>query len=126
MPNINNTLYPPQIPTYQDGFLTTETCRVYFSLSPYNSYNEIRQYAQVTVSNQNTNQSVLSFDLYPNEIKICEVKLDDTRSSDKYYIEISPGDLTNGFEINQYYKVQIRCFSDGNRQRKSESAAQQV
>lgn len=111
MPNINNTLYPPQIPTYQDGFLTTETCRVYFSLSPYNSYNEIRQYAQVTVSNQNTNQSVLSFDLYPNEIKICEVKLDDTRSSDKYYIEINPGDLTNGFEINQYYKVQIRFTS---------------
>ena len=108
--NIMN-LYPPQMPTYQDAFLATETCRIYFSLSIYNSFNEINKNAQVTVSNQQTNKSVLSGTKYPNEIKLCEVKRDAARASDQYYIEIFPADLENGFEINQYYKVQIRFTS---------------
>lgn len=108
--NIMN-LYPPQIPTYQDAFLTTETCRVYFSLSIYNSFSEINKNAQVTVSNQQTNKSVLAQTKYPNEIKLCEVKRDAARASDQYYIEILPADIQNGFEINQYYKVQIRFTS---------------
>lgn len=108
--NIMN-LYPPQMPTYQDAFLATETCRIYFSLSIYNSFNEINKNAQVTVSNQQTNKSVLAQAKYPNEIKLCEVKRDAARASDQYYIEIFPADLDNGFEINQYYKVQIRFTS---------------
>ena len=108
--NIMN-LYPPQMPTYQDAFLATETCRIYFSLSIYNSFNEINKNAQVTVSNQQTNKSVLAQAKYPNEIKLCEVKRDAARASDQYYIEIFPADLENGFEINQYYKVQIRFTS---------------
>ena len=108
--NIMN-LYPPQMPTYQDAFLVTETCRIYFSLSIYNSFNEINKNAQVTVSNQQTNKSVLAQAKYPNEIKLCEVKRDAARASDQYYIEIFPADLENGFEINQYYKVQIRFTS---------------
>ena len=108
--NIMN-LYPPQMPTYQDAFLATETCRIYFSLSIYNSFNEINKNAQVTVSNQQTNKSVLLGTKYPNEIKLCEVKRDAARASDQYYIEIFPADLENGFEINQYYKVQIRFTS---------------
>lgn len=108
--NIMN-LYPPQMPTYQDAFLATETCRVYFSLSIYNSFNEINKNAQVTVSNQQTNKSVLAQTKYPNEIKLCEVKRDAARASDQYYIEILPADIQNGFEINQFYKVQIRFTS---------------
>ena len=111
MANLNITLYPPQIPTYQNAFVLTSKCRIYFSLSIYNSYKDIQNNAQVTVSNQNTNQSVLSLIKYPNEIKLCDVKIDNTKSSDKYYIEIEPEDLQNGFQINQYYKVQIRFTS---------------
>lgn len=111
MANLNITLYPPQIPTYQNAFVLTSKCRIYFSLSIYNNYKDIQNNAQVTVSNQNTNQSVLSLTKYPNEIKLCDVKIDNTKSSDKYYIEIEPGDLQNGFQINQYYKVQIRFTS---------------
>lgn len=111
MSNLNITLYPPQIPTYQNAFVLTSKCRIYFSLSIYNSYKDIQNNAQVTVSNQNTNQSVLSLTKYPNEIKLCDVKIDNTKSSDKYYIEIEPEDLQNGFQINQYYKVQIRFTS---------------
>ena len=111
MANLNTTLYPPQIPTYQNAFVLTSKCRIYFSLSIYNSYKDIQNNAQVTVSNQNTNQSVLSLTKYPNEIKLCDVKIDNTKNSDKYYIEIEPSDLQNGFQINQYYKVQIRFTS---------------
>lgn len=111
MANLNITLYPPQIPTYQNAFVLTSKCRIYFSLSIYNSYKDIQNNAQVTVSNQNTNQSVLSLTKYPNEIKLCDVKIDNTKSSDKYYIEIESEDLQNGFQINQYYKVQIRFTS---------------
>lgn len=111
MANLNITLYPPQIPTYQNAFVLTSKCRIYFSLSIYNSYKDIQNNAQVTVSNQNTNQSVLSLTKYPNEIKLCDVKIDNTKNSDKYYIEIEPEDLQNGFQINQYYKVQIRFTS---------------
>lgn len=111
MANLNITLYPPQIPTYQNAFVLTSKCRIYFSLSIYNNYKDIQNNAQVTVSNQNTNQSVLSLTKYPNEIKLCDVKIDNTKSSDKYYIEIEPEDLQNGFQINQYYKVQIRFTS---------------
>lgn len=111
MANLNITLYPPQIPTYQNAFVLTSKCRIYFSLSIYNSYKDIQNNAQVTVSNQNTNQSVLSLTKYPNEIKLCDVKIDNTKSSDRYYIEIKPEDLQDGFQINQYYKVQIRFTS---------------
>ena len=111
MANLNITLYPPQIPTYQNAFVLTSKCRIYFSLSIYNNYKDIQNNAQVTVSNQNTNQSVLSLTKYPNEIKLCDVKIDNTKSSDKYYIEIEPEDLQDGFQINQYYKVQIRFTS---------------
>ena len=111
MANLSINLYPPQIPTYQNAFVLTSTCRVYFSLSVYNSYKEILNNAQVTVANQNTNKSALSIEKYPNEIKLCDVKIDNTKNSDKYYIEISPSDLQNGFQINQYYKVQIRFTS---------------
>lgn len=111
MANLNITLYPPQVPTYQNAFVLTSKCRIYFSLSIYNSYKDIQNNAQVTVSNQNTNQSVLSLTKYPNGIKLCDVKIDNTKSSDKYYIEIEPEDLQNGFQINQYYKVQIRFTS---------------
>lgn len=122
MANLNITLYPPQIPTYQNAFVLTSKCRIYFSLSIYNSYKDIQNNAQITVSNQNTNQSVLSLTKYPNEIKLCNVKIDNTKSSDKYYIEIEPEDLQNGFQINQYYKVQIR-FTSANAPTPPDSAA---
>lgn len=111
MANVNNTLYPPIIPTYQPAFLKDTICKIYFSLSSYNSYDEIKSQAQVTVSSQFTNQSVLKPALYPNNIKLCAVQIDSTKTSNKYYIEVAPSDLINGFEINQYYKVQIRFTS---------------
>ena len=111
---VNINLYPPVADVYMPAFLIgssdiqKNTCRVYFSISLYNSFSDIKN-AQVTVANQNTNLSVLNKSKYPCEIMLTEIKTDLTRiSEDRYYIEIKPDDIEEGFQINQYYKVQIR------------------
>ena len=116
---VNINLYPPVMETYMPAFLIgssdiqKNTCRVYFSISLYNSLNDIKN-AQVIVANQNTNLSVLNKSKYPCEIMLTDIKTDLTRvSDDKYYIEIKTSDIEEGFEINQYYKVQIRFTAAG-------------
>ena len=60
-----NNLYPPVVDTYAPAFLIDsgntrkDTCRVYFSISAFNVLRDI-MHAQVTVSNQYTNISVLN------------------------------------------------------------------
>ena len=116
---VNINLYPPVMDTYTPAFLVgssdiqKNTCRVYFSISLYNSLNDIKN-AQVIVANQNTNLSVLDKSKYPCEIMLTDIKTDLTRvSDDKYYIEIKTSDIEEGFQINQYYKVQIRFTAAG-------------
>lgn len=116
---VNINLYPPVVDTYMPAFLVgssdiqKNTCRVYFSISLYNSLNDIKN-AQVTVANQNTNLSVLDKSKYPCEIMLTDIKTDLTRvSDDKYYIEIKTSDIEEGFQTNQYYKVQIRFTAAG-------------
>ena len=116
---VNINLFPPVLDTYMPAFLIgssdiqKNTCRVYFSISLYNSLNDIKN-AQVTVANQNTNLSVLDKGKYPCEIMLTDIKTDLTRvSDDKYYIEIRTSDIEEGFQINQYYKVQIRFTAAG-------------
>ena len=87
-------------------------CRIYFNISAYNTIEEIL-HAQVTVRNQYTNKSSLNTDKYPCEIALKEIHYDETRTSDdKYYIELRPEDMEdNNFDIDTYYKVQIRFTS---------------
>ena len=110
--NIN--LYPPIVETYIPAFLIgsdtdKDICRVYFTLSMFNITAEIAN-VQVSVRNQYTNLSVLSKTKYPSEIMIAALQEDAIRTSDdRYYIEIKKTDIQGGdFEINQYYKVQLR------------------
>lgn len=115
---ILNNLYPPIVDTYMPAFLVDSAslaknvCRVYFSISLYNSLSDIKN-AQVTIYDQNTNISVLKEKSYPCSIMLTNIYEDVTRTSDdKYYIEIKKSDIENEqFEINRYYKVQIRFTS---------------
>lgn len=115
---ILNNLYPPIMNTYAPAFLidsnsaAANTCKVYFSFSAYNTIADIK-YAQVTISTQNTNTSALNPEKYPSGIMLSNVFVDNTRKTDdKYYIKITKADMLNEkFEINQYYKVQIRFTS---------------
>lgn len=111
---VNINLFPPIVETYMPAFLIESSniqkniCRVYFSISLYNNLSDIKN-VQVTVTNQNTNLSVLNKNKYPCEIMLTNIKTDLTKTSDnKYYIEIKTSDIEEGFQINQYYKVQIR------------------
>lgn len=102
-----NNLYPPIIDTYMPAFVKDKGCRVYFSLSQYNSFEDIAN-VQVSVVNQNTNMSALST-LHPTGIKLSTLYEDTTIDrDDRYYVMIYPGDMQNGFELNQFYKVQLR------------------
>lgn len=106
-------LYPPIVDTYMPAFLYTESCKIYFSLSPYNSFNDIK-YAQVVLTYQNSNLTALNSKHYPNEIKVCDMVEDNTigNTNKKYYITINQNDLNDeSFLINNYYKVQIRFVS---------------
>ena len=111
-------LYPPIVDTFMPAFLirtginnVSESCRVYFSLSIYNSASEIGN-VQVTVTNQDTNISALNKNYYPSEImlKLLQTETDAEKiSNGQYYIEINPQDIEGGgFKINTYYKVQLR------------------
>ena len=112
---VNNNLYPPIVATYMPAFLINsgdivkDTCRVYFSISSYNSLSDFKN-AQITVADQNTNRTVLSESKYPCGIMLTPLYEDLTKESDdRFYIDIKKTDLIGGnFEINKYYKVQIR------------------
>lgn len=114
MPGIMNNLYPAVVSTYMPAFVRTTACRVYFSLSIYNSVEEIKN-VQVIVNNQNTNLSALSEKLYPTGIKIANLQVDnDVVGDSKYFVTIEPEDLQSGvFELNQFYKVQLRFTGVG-------------
>lgn len=114
MPGIGNNLYPPIVDTYMPAFIRTTACRIYFSLSIYNSAEEIKN-VQIVISNQNTNLSALTSSLYPAGIKLATLQKDESRDGDdKYFVTINPEDLQSGvFELNQYYKVQLRFTGVG-------------
>ena len=69
---ININLYPPIVNTYMPAFLVDDVCRVYFSLSQYNIIEDIEN-VQVTLRNQNTNDSMLNRSKYPSEVKIASL-----------------------------------------------------
>lgn len=111
---ININLYPPIVDTYVPSFLVDsgtdkDICRIYFTLSQFNTMEDIAN-IQVTVRSQYTNLSVLDKSKYPSEIMITNIQEDITKTSDdRYYIELNKTDIQGGkFEINQYYKVQMR------------------
>lgn len=105
-----STLYPPIIDTYMPAFVATSSaCRVYFSLSKYNSINDIKS-IWVTVNNQFTNESVLNTSTGLKAFNTSNlIWIDESRNGDdKYYITLNNSDIIDGWTLNQLYKVQIR------------------
>ena len=111
--SISNNLYPPIINTYMPAFIQNQPCRVYFSLSDFNKYEDVKNNVQVMINDKNTNQSVLNSTLYPAGIKITSLNEDKNISSNmRYYIDILPSELREAeFKTNRFYKVQIRFTS---------------
>lgn len=111
---VNNNLYPPLVETYAPTFLidsgitNQDVCIIPFSLSAYNTTEDIGENAvQVIVSYQNTNKNALSLSEWPSGVMLTSANFkEDGRTGE---IHIHKKDLeNNGFNINQYYKIQIR------------------
>jgi len=109
---ITSGLYPPLVSDTIPSFIRTKTCKIYFSLSVYNSPNDI-QNVQISLINQQTNASAFKTSLYPSGIKLTDMIYDsDAKGDYNYYIQIPTSDLINEeFELNQFYKVQMRFTS---------------
>lgn len=111
--SISNNLYPPIINTYMPSFIRSDVCRVYFSLSDFNKFDDVKNNVQVIVNDKNTNQSVLNPDVYPAGIKITTLQEDKTILGNmRYFVDIVPSELKEReFKTNRFYKVQIRFTS---------------
>ena len=109
---ITSNLYPPLMNDTIPSFIRTKTCRIYFSLSNYNSATDIKN-VQISLINQKTNQSAFDPINYPSGIKIATMLYDSNIQNDyNYYIEIFTEDLKdNVFGLNEFYKVQLRFTS---------------
>lgn len=106
MANVLNTLYPPTISTFLPAFVNTTEAIIYFSLSPYNSSSQIKR-VHVSLTSQLNNENAFN---NLSGIAFKDLKYD--TSSGMYYITISPTELKNNtFNINQFYKVQLRFDS---------------
>ena len=119
---VTTNLYPPIVDTWMPAFLIDSEdpeknkCKIYFSLSLFNIPDEIDENrVQVTIRNQSTNLSALNLDKYPSEIMLTHLNYDENRlTDDKYYVTILPSDMRDeNFEVDQYYKVQIRFTEAG-------------
>lgn len=109
---LNNILYPPIIDTAMPGFVADNGVDVYFSISDYNSIEDIAN-AQITITNQYNNLSALDKTKYPSEIMLKEILDTNPHPGQPYHVHINKTDMVNSnFEINMYYKVQIRFTSD--------------
>ena len=112
---LTSNLYPPTIPTYGEPFIitvgdnnlkNTGSCTISFSISKYNTAADIlTNCVQVTVFKQNTNLSALNSELYP-----CGIMIKPTTGHNGIYsITIDSSDIEgSGFQINTFYRVQIR------------------
>lgn len=107
-----SNLYPPIMPSVIPSFVRTSTCKIYFSISEYNSFTDILN-VQISLIDIETNTSAFDSSLYPVGIKLAELKQDSQIEDDyRYYIEIKASDLANHeFKLNKYYKVQLRFTS---------------
>ena len=122
--SVLSTLYPPQFSsTFAPAFVTTASPRIYFSISNYNSSNDIRR-VHVSIVNQSSNENVINNStgilfkdlnyspeqgLYYVDISITEIK------STSYSTELDSNgqvvttiDETTGWNYNQLYKLQLR------------------
>jgi len=114
MITLMNNLYPPIMPNIIPAFIRNKTCKVYFSLSEYNSIKDIAN-VQVTLTNIKTNLTVFNTTKYPTGIKLTTLHYDNHVEGEYcYYINIFPNDLKNGaFQLNEYYKIQLRFTGVG-------------
>ena len=107
----NNILFPPIVDTYQPIFIQGEDCKIYFAFSQFNSKDDVKDQALVSIVNPNTNKSILyvsSDEEVGKESYIYGMGLFEIDKNNNF-ITIPNSALQDGLlPLNQYFKVQIR------------------
>ena len=109
------SLYPPIVQDVQPAFVQKSACTIYFALPAYDSPEDI-QNVQISIVNQRTNASAFDLEKYPSGIKFASLTFASSTQGIKneynYSVIIESSDLAGGeFELNQFYKVQLRFTS---------------
>ena len=108
MATVINTLFPPICSAFMNAFPNTTDAVVYFSLSPFNSSTEIK-HVHISVVNQLNNENAIATK-HPSGVLFSDLNYD--TKAGMYYVTIPVADIDgNVFNINQFYKVQLRFDS---------------
>ena len=110
------TLYPPIVDTCTPVFLQGDSCKIWFSYSPYmNSLSDKdkeKLFMQVSINQQDTNKTVLSKDKWATGSAVFKIS-SATEGTKEFahnlsYVIIENSDIRNGFGTLQLYKAQLR------------------
>ena len=110
------TLYPPIVDTCTPVFLQGDSCKIWFSYSPYmdslSDKDKEKLFMQVSINQQDTNKTALSKDKWSTGSAVFKVN-SATEGTKEFahnlsYVTIENSDIRNGFATQQLYKAQLR------------------
>ena len=110
------TLYPPIVDTCTPVFLQGDSCKIWFSYSPYmdslSDKEKEKLFMQVSINQQDTNKTVLSKDKWATGSAVFKVNSATEGTKEFAHnlscVTIENSDIRNGFETLQLYKAQLR------------------
>ena len=112
----NITLYPPIVDTCTPVFLQGDSCKIWFSYSPYmdslSDKEKEKLFMQVSINQQDTNKTALSKDKWATGSAVFKIN-SATEGTKEFahnlsYVTIENSDIRNGFGTLQLYKAQLR------------------
>lgn len=114
--NLINSLYAPLVSTFMPAFPNDQDAAVFFTYSPLNDITLVKR-IHVSVVNQATNENALNDDtgvlIYETQSAAGDGTVGYDVNSDMYYVLIPKTYLkNNSWNINQFYKVQLRLDSN--------------
>lgn len=110
------TLYPPIVDTCTPVFLQGDSCKIWFSYSPYmdslSDKEKEKLFMQVSINQQDTNKTALSKDKWATGSAVFKVN-SATEGTKEFahnlsYVTIENSDIRDGFKTQQLYKAQLR------------------
>ena len=110
------TLYPPIVDTCTPVFLQGDSCKIWFSYSPYmdslSDKDKEKLFMQVSINQQDTNKTALSKDKWATGSAVFKIN-SATEGTKEFahnlsYVTIENSDIRNGFGTLQLYKAQLR------------------
>ena len=110
------TLYPPIVDTCTPVFLQGDSCKIWFSYSPYmdslSDKEKEKLFMQVSINQQDANKTALSKDKWSTGSAVFKINsaIEGTKefAHNLSYVIIENSDIRNGFGTLQLYKAQLR------------------